>query len=522
MSKPDEFRSQPVISRETIVAIGVIVALGISVYMFSDHLVSWSDPKRTLDAEIVYFDPSVSEDERKMYMLGGFGSTPTDEILEGIVREDDKRFLPVIVDVFRLVDSGAVIRGGMTEFVFAFDKLSGEKLRGAPGTRYPTSSHWILWLGEQDDIVPPPGYVTWKGRLLGSVDPNYEDFFYDGVNTAIRVEEIIYSGKKLDAIRALEQPTMISAADAEELEAAEPVFGIEVNGEARAYPTRFLDYHEIVNDVIGEVPITLAYCALCGAGIAYDSRGEDGTAYTFGTSGLLYRSNKLMFDRQSRMLWNQMTGYPVVGEAAGTDFKLNKLPLVATTWDDWKSSHPQTQVMFLEKRTPGDYRIGTRYGNYFQSSGTRYPVWQKNDRLPLKTQIYCLEINGLFKAYPLKDLTDHKVRNDRFGETPLVLVATRGTVEVNRRVTVSLRNVAMNVDYSTGGEVRAFQAEGQTFSPGADEQTILDDSGQPWQVTESALVGPSGEKLPRVPGHLAYWFGWYTMHPDTLVFDDGQ
>jgi hypothetical protein len=92
------------------------------------------------------------------------------------------------------------------------------------------------------------------------------------------------------------------------------VFGVAIGGQARAYPLRIVNWHEMVNDTIAGVPVSLAYCTLCGAAILFDARapGRD-TPFTFGSSGLLYRSNKLMYDRQTGSLWNQFTGRPVLG-----------------------------------------------------------------------------------------------------------------------------------------------------------------------------------------------------------------
>ena len=128
------------------------------------------------------------------------------------------------------------------------------------------------------------------------------------------------------------------------------IYGISLNGDDRAYPLRIMDWHEMANDIVGGVPVSLAYCTLCGAGIAFDGRvpagdSSESTTYTFGSSGFLYRSNKLMYDRQSRTLWNQFTGQPVLGPLADEDISLELLPVVLTTWKDWVDQHPDTQVL---------------------------------------------------------------------------------------------------------------------------------------------------------------------------------
>jgi hypothetical protein len=320
-------------------------------------------------------------------------------------------------------------------------------------------------------------------------------------------------GVLVDGIPALSNSEMISASQATYLEGGEPVFGIAINGDARAYPLRIMDWHEMANDVVGGVPVSLAYCTLCGAGIAFDGRAPDGNTYTFGSSGFLYRSNKLMYDRETRTLWNQLTGEPVLGELAGTDLRLTILPIVLTSWSDWVEQHPDTQVLSLETGYQRPYEVGAAYGDYFSYEGTMFPVWQRSEELGTKDRVYALHLDGVPKAYSVEKLVQEQVVNDLLGETPLVLVAQRGVVEVegvNRRV--------RPVTYGSGGEVRVFERGEHTFSPGPEPDTLLDGQGNSWQVTEEALLGPDGESAPRLGGHLAYWFGWFAFFPNTLIY----
>jgi hypothetical protein len=317
----------------------------------------------------------------------------------------------------------------------------------------------------------------------------------------------------VDGIPALNNPAMIPASQADYLEPGEPVFGIALNGDARAYPLRIMDWHEMANDVVGGVPVSLAYCTLCGAGIAYDGRVADGRTFTFGSSGFLFRSNKLMYDRQTFTLWNQLTGEPVLGELADTELRLSYLPVVLTSWSEWLEQHPGTQVLSLETGHERLYELGAAYGDYFSNESTMFPVWQRSQELQDKSRIYALHLDGVPKAYAIEKLVDEQVVNDMLGETPLVLVAQRGTVEVEG---TNLR--VGPVKYSSGGEVRAFQRGDHIFSPGSSSGTVLDEQGNIWQVTEEALIGPNDETAPRLSGHLAYWFGWFAFFPKTLIY----
>ncbi len=429
--------------------------------------------------------------------------------LQQIQTSGDDRFIPVLIELLYAAQVGIVPGMDFSALVGTLESISGQDF-------HYDWQRWVEWYGGTD-IEPPPGFTGWKGRLLAQIDPGFGDFLRDEHPRRIRVEEIQWGGVVVDGIPALDNPPMIPADEAAYLGENEPVFGIAINGEARAYPLRIMDWHEMANDVVGGVPVSLAYCTLCGSGIAYDGRAPDGNTYTFGSSGFLFRSNKLMYDRQTRTLWNQLTGEPVLGELADKDVKLTILPLVLTRWEDWRQQHPGTLVLSLETGYDRPYSPGAAYGDYFSDATMMFPVWQRSDELPPKSRVYAIQLNGLPKAYPLEVLVDEQVVNDTLGEMPLVLVAQRGSVDVqgsNLRVG--------EVSYNSGGEVRAFERGDHAFLPGEAPDTLLDENGDPWQVTEQALLGPDGQSLPRLPGHLAYWFGWFAFFPNTEIYHPSE
>jgi hypothetical protein len=438
-------------------------------------------------------------------MLANIEEEGLNSALIAIGGQGDQRFVSVLIELMRAAQIGLIRDVNYLVVVRALEELSGQQF----GDEWPA---WVEWYGGTD-LEPPPGFTSWKGQLLSRIDPQFAGFLKDEYPSRLRVEEIQWGGVVVDGIPALSNPEMIPADQASYLEEDEPVFGIALNGDARAYPLRIMDWHEMANDVVGGVPVSLAYCTLCGAGIAFDGRAPDGNTYTFGSSGFLYRSNKLMYDRETRTLWNQLTGEPVLGELAGKDLRLSILPIVLTSWSDWVEQHPGTQVLSLETGYQRPYEIGAAYGDYFSYESTMFPVWQRSDELDTKARIYALNLDGVPKAYAVDKLVEEQVVNDLLGETPLVLVAQRGAVEVdgvNRRVGP--------VTYDSGGEVRAYERGEHTFSPGPDADTVLDEDGNTWQVTEDALLGPEGETAPRLGGHLAYWFGWFAFFPNTLIY----
>ncbi|WP_218080619.1 DUF3179 domain-containing protein [Anthocerotibacter panamensis] len=442
-----------------------------------------------------------------MYQLSDGGEAETQAAIKEILSARDSRFVAVFIELMRANQIGILSRRGFKAQMAALQTLSGKNFP----TDFSGYFAWIEWYGTTK-LVPPPGFTTWKGKLLTRLDPALGEFLQDKFPVRLRVEEIQWGGVLVDGIPALDNARMIPAAKATYLNPGEPVFGLAINGDARAYPLRILDWHEMANDVVGGVPVSLAYCTLCGAGIAYDGR-LGGTTYTFGSSGFLFRSNKLMYDRQTRTLWNQFTGEPVLGNLAAKPIKLSLLPIVLTAWKDWQTQHPDTRVLDLNTGFNRSYELGAAYGSYFASQDLMFPVWQRSQRLPGKERIYGLNFDEVQKAYPVKTLTARKVVNDTVGKTPVVLVAPRDVVTVRGK---SLRDGP--VSYASGGEVRAYRRDGMVFRAGPDAGTVLDPKGQPWHVTEEALLGPNGKRAPRLNGFQAYWFGWYAFFPKTQVY----
>ena len=430
--------------------------------------------------------------------------------LARIVHADDDRFAAPLIELLWARDT-RILREGL-DYLEYYDALRA--ITGADVSPY--RHYWVRWYGASD-LEPPPGFTSWKGRLLGIIDPQFAEFLSDEHPSAIRVEEILWGGVLVDSIPPLEFPNMIAPEDVDYLEPDEAVFGIAINGEAHAYPLRILDWHEMANIEVGGVPISLAYCTLCGAAIAYDDRGPDGVTYNFGTSGFLYRSNKLMYDRNTRTLWNQFTGEPVLGELVGkldlegNPLRLDLLPVVLSTYSDWLERHPDTVVLDINTGFSRLYQPGAAYGHYFSDTETMFPVWLRSDDLYLKQYVYGLRMGGARKAYPIDVLAEERVVNDVFNDQPIVLVTEK---EID---TLGYSRVGP-VLYPSGGEVRAFERGERRFYPGPEDGTVVDASGAEWEVTEDALVGPGGERLPRISGHLAFWFGWYAFFPETELY----
>jgi hypothetical protein len=424
--------------------------------------------------------------------------------LEQVIASNDQRFAAVLIELLwaRRVGMGPGLQE--EDFGAALNRLAGQQF----GDDWRA---WVEWYGGTD-LRPPPGFRRWKSVLMSYIDPALGDLLGAEGPARIRVEEVLWGGVRVDGIPALDHPRTLSPAAAGYLEPEEPVFGLAFHGAARAYPLRILDWHEMANDTLGGVAFSLSYCTLCGAAVAYRSTASDGKAYTFGSSGFLYRSNKLMYDRQTRSLWNQLTGEPVLGPLAETAAKLELLPVVLTTWRAWREEHPGTTVLSLDTGHERPYVHGMPYGDYFAAPGTMFPVWQRSKLLADKSRIYALRVNGVPKAYPLEALIRERVVNDTLAGQEVVLIAAGPEVE-----TAVTGRTGGEARYASGAEVRAYRRGGNTFRPHAQPARVSDARGRPWRVTEDALVDGDGTRLERLPGHLAYWFGWFAFFPKTLV-----
>ncbi len=396
--------------------------------------------------------------------------------------------LPALVDALFFASAEA-----RRDVVLCLGALSGARL----GDKY---RFWFEWIGSRPDLRPAGWYRGWKASLFSRIDPAFARFLDPDLPMTIRPEEILWGGVKKDGIPALTNPAAIPVAEAGYLDASETVFGITLKGASRAYPQRILDWHEMVNDRLADEPFSISYCTLCGSAIAYATSRPDGPPHVFGSSGLLYRSNKLMYDEATLSLWSNLSGEPVAGRLVGRGIALPVLPLTVTTWGDWKTRHPDTMVLSLKTGFSRDYTPGAAYGKYFASPDTMFPVWKRDPSLEAKSVVFAVRFAGAAKAYPLDLLLRERVVNDTVGQESVVLVADPET-----------------------GAVRAYRRNGRRFAEGPAGLLVEPSTGALWETREEALVparnaNSDESPLPRLPGHRAYWFGWYAFFPDTATY----
>ncbi|MBM3644296.1 MAG: DUF3179 domain-containing protein [Alphaproteobacteria bacterium] len=307
----------------------------------------------------------------------------------------------------------------------------------------------------------------------------------------MRTEEIVWGGVSKDGIPALVSPKFVPPEEAPWLWDGEQVFGVEIEGDARAYPHRVMDWHEMANDTVGGVPVALAYCTLCGSGVLFESEVAGRAApFEFGSSGLLYRSNKLMYDRETLSLWNHYTGQPVVGPLARETIELKTRPLAVLRWADWKRRYPKTRVLSLDTGHRRDYTPGRPYGDYFASSGLMFPARTDDATLRPKDIVLAVRDGGRHRAWPMRLFRGGRVLNDAIGTRPVVVVGDgwSDTLRVWERADLTF--------------------DSRLDGPASTPEALYDAAGTRWRVTEEALIAPDGRRLARLPAHNAYWFAF--------------
>jgi hypothetical protein len=196
---------------------------------------------------------------------------------------------------------------------------------------------------------------------------------FDLEGSLIPVRKILSGGPPCDGIPALMNPAFITAEMATYLKEDDRVLAVEIGGVAKAYPIRILDWHEIVNDSIGNQRLAVTYCPLCGAGVVFASNvGE--SALVFGVSGLLYNSDVLLYDRNTESLWSQLMGQAISGRLKGV--KLPQIPVFHTTWGEWRARFPKTEVLSIGTGYQRDYHKNA-YAGYEKSRRLYFSVTNK-------------------------------------------------------------------------------------------------------------------------------------------------
>ncbi|MBI3458128.1 MAG: DUF3179 domain-containing protein [Candidatus Rokubacteria bacterium] len=234
---------------------------------------------------------------------------------------------------------------------------------------------------------------------------------FDLSSSSVPQEEIVSGGPPKDGIPALTDPEVVSAEGATYLRPDDRVLGVAVGQQARAYPIRILNWHEVVNDRVWGVPITVTYCPLCGTGMVFRARRK-GKRVVFGVSGLLYNSDVLLYDQETESLWSQLKMEAVTGPRLGE--RLEWLPVQHMSWAAWRDAHPDTEALSLNTGYRREYDRDP-YAGYAAIPALMFSVRHQDGRLPSKAWVAGVLINGEAKAYPLTRLPPDVVVEDTVG-----------------------------------------------------------------------------------------------------------
>jgi len=315
-----------------------------------------------------------------------------------------------------------------------------------------------------------------------------------------------------DGIPAIDSPQFTTPeAAADWLGGQEPVVAITLNGESRAYPLQILTWHEIVNDELGGVPVSITFCPLCNSALAFDRR-LDGAVYDFGVSGKLRNSDLIMYDRQTHSWWQQFTGQSIVGELAGKQLTL--LPASIVSFNDFKEAHPQGQILSQDTGFSRNYGVNP-YAGYDQADKPPFLFDGETDgRLLPKERVVAVTIGEADAAFPYSALEREKVISYNVGGQDLVVFFKPGTASaLDRSLIVDSRDVG-----ATGVFDPVLDDRKLTFRP--EGASIVDnETGSVWNILGQAVDGPlTGQALTPIIHADHFWFAWGAFKPDTKVY----
>ncbi|WP_282609993.1 DUF3179 domain-containing (seleno)protein [Pelagibius sp. Alg239-R121] len=376
--------------------------------------------------------------------------------LDEISKSEDPRLAWIVSDLMRFV-SGPDLHAALA---IAASRLLGKDLEDA--------YHWgivtdylIAW-----DIPAPPDYLRVKRAIFTNAVPGWERIFVEGDIDwrlvswgGVLIDDRAYdtTDEACNCIPAADNPEVSSAEEATWLKDEDVVFGIGINGEYRAYPRRIMEVREMVNDTLGGRHLGIPYCTLCGAAQAYytDQLPLGIDRPVLRTSGLLIRSNKVMYDVTSFSVFDTFLGKAVTGPLAKRNLQLKQASVVTTDWGTWKKKHPETTVL-LERYALGrdpDFRNGR------DANGPIFPVGDVDPRLPVHEDII-----GAITA----------------SGKPVAFQRSKAFLALKNGEEITFENVRLELD---AGGIRAVDADGSDLG-----------------------------------SHQAFWFAWSQFHPGTALW----
>ena len=340
-------------------------------------------------------------------IFGDLGNTVDAAAIARVGEYGDARAAWLLSDLLRFVHRGHIADAA----VAAFERLTGTEVPVDPWTSWLLITNWLIgW-----DLAAPPGYVKWKRALFEFAEPGWSPFFADE-DADIDWRLVSWGGvfiddRPLDAvcfpcpdgcIAALDDPAVTDAAGGDWYAYERLVFGVVVEGEARAYPKNIMEVHELVNDTLGGRRVGVVYCTLCASAQAYltDAVPPGFEPLELRTSGLLFRSNKVMFDFRTMSLFNTFTGRAASGPLQDAGVQLEMISVRTSTWGDWKAAHPDTTIVARDGGIHHVYPDDPLQGR--DDQGPIFAVGAVDPRLPVQQMVLgVLAPDGSALAFPV-------------------------------------------------------------------------------------------------------------------------
>ncbi|MFP3915233.1 MAG: DUF3179 domain-containing protein [Actinomycetota bacterium] len=385
---------------------------------------------------------------------------------------------------------------------------AGEATDGEPATsrtESPTGTDEGTTTAPPEPTLPPAGFPSGESALEDMTAESFPE-------PLVPPEEILSGGPPPDGIPPIDDPAFISVEEADAwLSDDEPVVALQIGDDARAYPVQILIWHEIVNDTVGGEPVSVTYCPLCNSAISY-VREVDGHETTFGTSGRLYASALVMYDRATESLWTHFDGRAVVGVLTGHRLEPVSSPLLA--WSEFKESYPDGQV--LDRDATGHSRsYGTNPYTGYDNPDERPFMFRGeiDDRSAAMQRVVGVEAGDAARAWTLEAISGEgpTATNASVGEAPLVILWEPGQSSALQSESVDGgRDVGSVGVFDPNVDGRRL-----TFT-GTDTGFVDEETGSTWTVTGTATAGElEGTELERIPHLDTFWFAWSTYSPGT-------
>lgn len=330
--------------------------------------------------------------------------------------------------------------------------------------------------------------------------------------SSVNPDEIYSGGPGKDAIPAIDHPQFIPAAEAYGwLDFKEPVVVVKMDKVARAYPLQILIYHEIVNDTLSGIPISVTFCPLCNAAIAFE-RVVNKRVIDFGTTGRLRKSGMIMYDRQTESWWQQFTGEAIVGELSGN--RLRSVPANIISFEDFLLAYPEGDV--LSKETGYSRAYGSNpYRGYDKIDDQPFLLNQPADkRLPPMERVVAVQSSGLTRLYPFSLFKTTGIIEDRVGKLDVIIFSKEGVYSALDASEI----VASKTVFSATAWNR--KLDGTVLNFKVVDGRILDkNTGSEWNVLGQAVTGPlKGKQLQAVNSGAHFAFAWLAFQPRAGIY----